>query len=51
MVAQVFTMDSVDGVEVLLAIASPTPPKTDSGSENSASQCSPVTQLNSASPI
>ena len=39
---------SVDwgALEVLLAIASPSPPKTDSGKENSASQCRPLTQLN-----
>ncbi len=30
----------------LLAIASPKPAKIDSGSENSPSQCSPVSQLN-----
>ena len=45
-------VDSVggrEGVDVLLAIARPTPAKIDSGSEASASQCNPVTQLNSAS--
>lgn len=35
----------IDELE-LLAIASPSPPKIDIGNENSASQCSPVTQLN-----
>ena len=40
-------VESLDGV---LAIASPSPPKSDSGSENSASQCSPLTQLNRAIP-
>lgn len=36
------------GSLVLLAIASPNPAKTDIGSENSANQCSPVSQLNSS---
>lgn len=40
----------VEGLTGVLAIASPNPPKSDSGSENSASQCSPLTQLNRAIP-
>lgn len=35
------------GGEGALAIARPNPPKIDNGSEKSANQCSPVTQLNS----
>lgn len=40
----------VEGLTGVLAIASPSPPKSDSGSENSANQCSPLTQLNRAIP-
>lgn len=47
----VAVMDEADGTrEARLAIARPKPPTTVSGSENSASQCSPVTQLNSCMP-
>ena len=40
----------VEDLTGVLAIASPSPPTRDSGSENSASQCSPLTQLNRAIP-
>lgn len=48
--ASVVEADWVTWGAVLLAIASPIPPNTDIGSENSTSQCSPVTQLNSPIP-
>ena len=48
--ASVVEADWISLGAVLLAIASPIPANTDIGSEKSASQCSPVTQLNSSIP-
>ena len=47
------TLLALGGVvdDEVLAIASPKPAITDIGSENSANQCNPVTQLNNSRPI